>query len=155
MIVVVGVLALLVGGFFAWRFFNEEVRPQIDEATGSLTPFSETPPGPCVNVESADGLLASWDEVSCDGPRQAEVTYSAAFNDGPFPGQDYLENQASDTCRDAFEGYVGVAPEQSAYEFSWMVPTEETWAAGSRHGICFVVAGDGDVLTGVVKGSGE
>jgi hypothetical protein len=149
------VVVLLVGGFFAWRFFNEEIRPAVEDGTSVLTPFSETPPGPCVNVESENGVLASWNEVSCDGPRHAEVTYSAAFNDGPFPGDEYLEGQASGTCRDAFEGYVGVAPEQSSYEFSWIVPTEETWAAGSRHGICVVVAGDGDVLTGVVKGSGE
>lgn len=149
--VIVAVLG--VGGFFAWRFISNEVLPEVEEATGGLTAFSETPPGPCIDVEGDDGILISWSEVSCDGPRQAEITYSAAFNDGPFPGDRYLADNAASTCRDAFEGYVGIPPDQSSYDYSWIVPTAETWEAGTRHGICLVISGDGDAITGVVKGS--
>ncbi len=150
------VLAVIVGGFFAWRFFEDEIQPEIEEATSSgLIPFSETPPGPCIDVEGENGVLLSWSEASCDGPRSAEITYSAAFNDGPFPGDEYLAENAERTCRDAFEGYVGIPPDRSQYNFSWIVPTEQTWAAGARHGICVVVPEDGDKLTGVIKGSEE
>ena len=146
---------LVVGGYFGWRFFNDEILPEIQEVTGEAIPFSETPPGPCIDLEAESGLLADWTEASCDGPRNAEITYSAAFNDGPYPGDQYLADQATITCRDAFEGYVGIPPDQSRYGFSWIVPTEETWANGSRHGICLVIPGDGGVLTGVIKGAEE
>ncbi len=149
------VLVIGVGGFLAWRFITTEVLPEVEEATAGLTPFSETPPGPCIDLEGEDGVLTSWSEVSCDGPRQAEVTYSAAFNDGPFPGDQFLADNAASTCRDAFEGYVGVPPDRSSYDFSWIVPTAETWAAGTRHGICLAISGDGGALTGEIKGSNQ
>ena len=154
-VVVVVVVLVVVGGFFALRFFNNEVRPEIEQATEELIPFSETPPGPCLDLEADNGLLVGWTEASCDGPRSVEVTYSAVFNEGPFPGDQYLADEAADTCRDAFEGYVGIPPGQSQYDFSWIVPTEETWATGSRHGICLVIPGEGEILTGVIKGSEE
>lgn len=149
------VVVLGVGGFLAWRFISNKVLPQVEEATGGLTAFSDAPPGPCIDLEGDNGVLTSWSEVSCDGPRQAEVTYSAAFNDGPFPGDQYLADNAASTCRDAFEGYVGISPDQSSYDFSWIVPTAETWATGIRQGICLVISGDGGVITGEVKGSNQ
>ncbi len=148
-------IVIAVGGFFAWRFFDTEIRPEIEGATTELIPFSETPPGPCINLEADNGLLADWTEASCDDARNAEVTYSAAFNEGPYPGDQYLVDQAAATCRDAFEGYVGIPSGQSRHDFSWIVPTEETWATGSRHGICIVIPGEGTILTGVIKGSKE
>lgn len=147
------VLSVGVGGFLGWRFIANEVLPEFTEATGGLTPFSDTPPGPCIDLEGDDGVLTSWSEVSCDGPRQAEVTYSAAFNDGPFPGDQYLTDNAASTCRDAFQGYVGIPPDRSSYDFSWIVPTAITWAAGTRQGICLVISGDGGAITGEIKGS--
>lgn len=146
-------LGIVVGGFFVWRWVSKEILPEVDQATESLTAFSETPPGPCIDVEGEDGVLTSWTEADCSGPRMAEITYSAAFNDGPFPGDEYLADNAASTCRDAFEGYVGVPPEQSEFEYSWIVPTAETWAAGSRHGICLAITGDGSDITGELKGS--
>lgn len=147
------VLAVAVGGFFAWRWVSDEVLPEVEQATEGLTAFSETPPGPCIDLEGDNGVLTSWTEADCDGPRMAEITYNAAFNDGPFPGDQYLADNASSTCRDAFEGYVGVPPEQSEFAYSWIVPTAGTWAAGSRHGICLAITGDGSDITGELKGS--
>ena len=92
------------------------------------------------------------DRSFCHGPRSVEVTYLAVFNEGPFPGDQYLADEAADTCRDAFEGYVGIPPGQSQYDFSWIVPTEETWATGSRHGICLVIPGEGGSFDGRYQG---
>jgi hypothetical protein len=146
---------LVVGGFFVWRFFNDEVLPGIQDAVDEVTSFSEAPPGPCYDLETQDGLLTGWNEVSCSGPRQVEVSFAASFEEGPFPGGEYLTETAMDTCRAAFERYVGVSPEQSAYDADWLLPTEEMWAGGARQGICLVISDDGSVLTGTVKGSEE
>lgn len=118
-----------------------------------FTPVSESPPGPCYDLETEDGVLLGWSDVSCSGTRQVEVSFAALFEEGPYPGDDYLADTADDTCTTAFENYVGVSPEQSAYGVDWLLPTEAMWSAGVRKGICLVVADDGSPLTGTVKGS--
>lgn len=150
-IVVLGVVG--VGGYLAWNFVNDEVLPGLEDATDAFSPVSESPPGPCFDIEEQDGVLTGFEEVSCDGPRQAEVSFAALFEDGQFPGDQHLVDSATATCLTAFENYVGISPEQSAYDVEWMVPTEELWASGVRNGICLVVTDDGSVLTGTVKGS--
>lgn len=149
-------LALIVGGgFIGWRIFNDNVLPAIDEATAGLSDSGESPPGPCYDLVTENGFLTGWNEVSCSGSRQVEVTFGAVFNDGPFPGDEYLATEAADTCSGAFESYVGVSAEESRYEMNWLVPTEETWAEGNREGICLVVSADGTALTGTIKDSGQ
>lgn len=153
---VVGVIALLVvavGGFFGWRFISEEVLPGVQETADVFSASSEIPPGPCYDLEVEGGLLVDWTEVSCEGPRQIEVSFAADFEDGQFPGDELLATRAADTCREAFGGYVGVPPEDSIYGADWLVPTDQTWSEGSRQGICLVVADDGSDLSGTVKGS--
>ena len=146
-------MVLAAGAFLGWRFVNDEVLPGIQETADQFSTFSEIPPGPCYDLETEDGLLTGWTEVSCNGPRQVEVTFAASFNEGPYPGDLYLTEAAADTCPAAFERYVGVSPEQSPYDVDWLLPTEAMWADGTRQGICLVVTNDGSALTGTVKGS--
>lgn len=141
------------GGFLAWRFVSNEILPGIQETADQFTALSEAPPGPCFDLEVEDGFLTGWNEVSCDGPRQAEVSFGASFEEGPWPGDDYLTSTAANTCSTAFETYVGVTPEQSVYEADWLLPTEAQWAEGVRKGICLIVSDDGSAMTGTVKGS--
>ena len=145
--------ALVVGGFFAWRFLSTEVLPEIEETSDAFAAFNEAPPGPCFEVEASGGVLSDWTEVSCEGSRQIEVTFAAAFEDGPYPGDDYLANNAESTCRNAFENYVGLSPEDSMFDYDWLLPDQDLWANGVRNGICLVVRDDGSPLTDTVKGS--
>lgn len=144
---------VVVGVYLVWQFVSDEILPEVQEATEAFTPLSESPPGPCFDLESDDGVLTGWNEVSCNGPRQVEVSFAALFEDGPFPGNDYLTENASETCLNAFETYVGISPEQSQYDVNWLIPTEDQWENGNRKGICLVVSDDGSTLTGTVKGS--
>lgn len=99
--------------------------------------------------------MTDWDEITCDGPRDMEVSFAASFEEGPFPGDEYLVDTAEATCLNAFETYVGLAPEQSQYDYDFLLPTAEMWADGRRNGICLVVADDRSPLVGLVKGSGK
>jgi hypothetical protein len=149
-------LALIAGGgFIGWRIFNDNVLPAINEATAGLQPATESPPGPCYDLDTEGGFLTGFTEVSCGGSRQVEVSFAAPFNEGPFPGDEYLASQAVESCTSAFESYVGVSAEQSQYDVDWLVPTEETWAEGNRDGICLVVSRDGSALSGTIKDSGR
>ena len=150
-VVVLGLV--VVGAYLAWQFVSDEVLPGIEETTELFTPLSESPPGPCFDLETESGVVTGWNEVSCEGPRQVEVSFAALFEEGPFPGDDYLNDNGADTCLNAFETYVGISPDQSEYDVNWLVPTEDQWADGVRKGICLVVRDDGSPLTGTVKGS--
>lgn len=153
---VVGLVAVVLvaaGAWFAWQFVSDEILPGIEESTELFTPLSESPPGPCFDLETDAGVVTGWDEVSCDGPRQVEVSFAALFEEGPFPGDEYLNDNAAETCLNAYETYVGISPEESEYDVNWLVPTESQWADGVRKGICLVVSDDGSTLTGTVKGS--
>ena len=145
----------MVVGFLVWRWLDREVLPEIEETADAFVSLSEAPPGPCYDLDAEGGVLAGWTEVSCSGPRQAEVSFAASFEDGPYPGEQYLEEAATRTCTAAFERYVGLSPEQSQYDVRWLLPTEDLWVNGSRQGICLIVPDDSGLLTGTVKGSGQ
>lgn len=50
-----------------------------------------------------------------------------------------VELFALDGCYEAFEPYVGVAYEESVYEFTWLEPTVESWEGrGDRTVNCLV-----------------
>jgi hypothetical protein len=149
------VALLAVGGFFAWRWVDTEfINPPVETFPDAFA-FDELPPGPCWDLEVEDGLLMGWTEVSCDGPRDTEVSYAESFLDGSYPGDDFLDGEAADMCQAAFERYIGLTPTQSIYDMDWLRPTEDLWAGGSRQAICLVISDDGSPLTGTVKGSAQ
>lgn len=160
---IIGVIALAavgLGGFLGWQYVSEEILPRVQDALPGIqatadefATLSETPAGPCYDIETEDDVLTGWTEVSCSGPRQVEVSFAATFEPGPWPGDDYLAETAADTCTSAFERYVGSTPDESDYGVEWLLPTEAMWADGSRQGICLVVSDDGSALTGTIKGS--
>ncbi len=71
-----------------------------------------------------------------------------------YPGQDQVENRATQICYDNFSDYVGITYEQSIYDIGWLFPTAETWAVGDREVICFAYAVNFDKITGSINGIG-
>ena len=151
-LIVIGLLG--VAGFLGWRWLDREFLSPPPTTTPDLFAFEERPPGPCYDLDVEDGFLAGWTDVSCDGPREAEVSFaSSLLEGGAFPGDDFLASEAAERCRVAFEQYVGLPPEESIYDVDWLAPTEELWDGGARQTICLVITEDGSPLTGTVKGS--
>lgn len=137
-----------------WWWFSNNVRPQVESAIDEFDAAMaeiEAEPGPCLDLDVGDGVLAGWTEVDCSGPHDVEVTYWATFDDGPFPGDAYLAERALATCTDAFEGYVGVRADDSVYDVRWVVPSETTWGNGDRQGICLAVSDE--PMNEAIKGS--
>ena len=154
------IAAVGIGGYLAWQWISNEILPGVEETIGDLeqtaegfTALTEAPPGPCYDLETEDGVLRGFNEVGCDGPRDAEVAFASDFEPGPWPGVDYLQDTARDTCANAFEAYVGISHDESIYGAWSLLPTEEMWNEGNRQGVCLVITEDGSPLTGTVKGS--
>ena len=92
--------------------------------------------------------------VECDQPHDNEVYAVVTIGGERFPGDVAVHDQADDVCLGAFEGFVGFDYETSVLDFGWLVPTEETWAAGDRVVACFVYRMDLEKVSGSLQGAG-
>jgi hypothetical protein len=94
--------------------------------------------------------------VDCGAAHRGEVF---AISDHPaargesFPGNQAIDDYASQTCRTAFAGYVGTDFNSSALDYSYWVPNGDSWATGDRQFVCVVSNPDNSPLAGSVKGT--
>ncbi len=92
--------------------------------------------------------------VPCSEPHQNEVYHLFDVEDGDFPGNEPIQDEAREGCLAEFEGYVDATFEESALDIGALWPTEGTWDDGDREVVCYVFALDGDDLEGSMEGSG-
>jgi hypothetical protein len=154
----------LVGAGYLVAGCSEESRDEtgaIDEA-GELDAFS-IKVGDCVDnvvTDSASTEVESVGGVPCAQPHQAEAyhAFDLPEGDGTFPGDAAVGEQADAGCIAAFQGFVGLAYEQSALDYTWLVPTLASWdERDDREVLCFVIepgpTGELIPLTGTVAGA--
>lgn len=91
-------------------------------------------------------------EVDCTEPHTGEVYYVEDLTDEVF-NPVTVGNAADEACYDAFEPFVGIAPEESRYYISSIVPSYDTWEAGDRQVACLLVGEVDEQLTGSLKGA--
>jgi hypothetical protein len=109
--------------------------------------------GDCLNDASIQNEeVTTIPLVTCDKPHDTEVVASVLIDDGDFPGDDAVASRADDECLAAFEDYVGLAYEDSDYDFAYYVPTAESWAGGDREILCTVFDPNGPI-TGTLEGA--
>ncbi|HSL33212.1 MAG TPA: septum formation family protein [Candidatus Limnocylindrales bacterium] len=154
---------VLLGGLLVLRLLTPEIVPFSALQAGDCVYLR--PPGPTdmttsvkpVPATSAD--LQAYDaaeRAQCDLSHSHEV--SDAFSVGEpgtaYPGLAALVDANQPRCDTAFEPYVGRALEGSAHATALAVPGEAAWAAGARHGVCFVYNADRSLLDHPARGSG-
>ena len=89
--------------------------------------------GDCIN--GAIGWNRSnTDVVPCTAPHTYQIVGKVAYvtADDTFPGRDALLQLGDEECDAAFEGFVGIAYDDSIWHMSIWVPTSGTWEAGDR-----------------------
>lgn len=112
--------------------------------------------GECISDPSiaaeGESEVGALPVVDCAEPHYGEVYFVEDQDDEQYPAAT-IRNTADDLCYDAFEPFMGIAYEQSAYYITSITPSSQTWDAGDRQIACLVVADDGDEITGTLKGS--
>ena len=115
---------------------------EITEA-GGLGVFSMQD-GDCFIVPDEE-LVSSVEAVPCtdphDGQKYADVTIVI---EGEYTEDKVLE-AAGEKCYEAFEGFVGVAYEQSELYFNAFTPTKEGWENFDREANCIIVPEEGTI----------
>lgn len=108
--------------------------------------------GDCINDEGLSGAVDSVPVVDCAEPHDSEAYESVIMADGDFPGDEATTTQGDADCQAAFDTFVGVAYDESALDFTYLYPSEDTWAQGDREILCLVYDPAGE-STGSLAGA--
>jgi hypothetical protein len=111
-------------------------------------------PGTCFSLveDPAAPSLASASVESCSSPHRYEVIVT--FDVGPeIVEYSDVEAHAEAVCAWSFGPYVGTAPSESTFMFSYFVPMESSWPL-DRQVICYVFLPDEQLWIGTAQNSG-
>jgi hypothetical protein len=123
---------------------------------GDLDVFT-TQIGDCFQDVSDDAAeVANVSAVPCSQAHDNEVFFIFVLTSDAFPGEESVEQTASEGCLPAFETYVGAAYEDSRLDYSWLTPTQRSWdEKDDREIVCILFDANFDRLTGSMKGKAE
>lgn len=107
--------------------------------------------GDCL-TDPGSGQIESVDVVDCTGEHSFEVYANLTVPDDI--GLAGIAEFALDGCYSAFAEYVGTDFESSAFDFTWLEPTAESWEqSGDRTVNCLLFDFQGATSTGSARGS--
>jgi len=108
--------------------------------------------GDCLNDATASGTVTEVPIVPCSEPHDSEAYASIQVEDGDFPGDEAIKEQADADCVAAFGDFVGVEYNDSELEYTYYFPSAESWEQGDREILCEVYDPDSQT-TGSLEGS--
>jgi len=91
--------------------------------------------------------------VPCTEPHDNEVFHVSDYSGSTYSFEG-IADFADIVCYSAFEPYVGRSYETSAIDFTWLIPTEESWTLGDREVVCIAFHMNYEKLQRSVRGSG-
>lgn len=108
--------------------------------------------GDCLNDGGVEGEVSEVAKVDCAEPHDSEAYASIIMDDGDFPGDAAVEEQAISDCTTEFNSFVGLDYNSSTLDFAYYYPTEGSWANGDREILCLIVDPAGQV-SGSLQGA--
>ena len=91
--------------------------------------------------------------VPCSEPHDNEVFHVTNYSGSSY-SFDAISDFADRVCFSAFEPYVGRSYATSIIDFTWFVPTPDSWTRGDREVTCIAFHMNLEKLRGSVRGSG-
>jgi DNA-binding SARP family transcriptional activator len=160
--IVTGVVAFSAGsGLLLYQQVTDDGEPEADAeargeepAEGREVGLGSLHVGHCFDMLPTTGpaLRETVMLVECEQPHTAEVFHLFQLVPGPYPGEAEVEELAYRQCYTAFERYVGLRPELSQLDFSYVYPGQELWESGDRRGGCALFDRARRDLTGSMLG---
>ena len=90
--------------------------------------------------------------IPCAEEHESEVYAAVDLPEGDYPGDESVATQADEYCYGEFQGFVGVAWEDSAYDYGYLSPSPESWEQGDREVLCMIMDPAG-LTTGSLAGA--
>lgn len=136
-VLVAGGLAI-VGGVIAQITLtvrNGNLTPAAPGDTGRLH-SAQVVSGMCLrSIGDAAGIVVA---VDCDEPHAAEAVASYTFSGGAWPGDEAAADEVIAFCASQLAPGGPLAAAAESREWVVWVPSEGTWSAGDRKGLCIV-----------------
>lgn len=115
--------------------------------------------GSCMNDYGSETEITSVPIVECSEPHDTEIYFASSVAGDEYPGLEAVQTQADEDCRSAFEGFVGLAYDDSVLYYSTLYPSDESWGGGDREILCGISKYDENEeivkVTGSLKGVAE
>jgi hypothetical protein len=114
--------------------------------------------GTCLSTLPEDGIVARAEAVQCDVPHEAEAVADYTFTEDQWPGREEAVSTLLDFCGSFIQpGYSDssmftAADWEAGLRWVAWAPTESSWAADERTGVC-VVFRDGEISGSFVDSS--
>jgi len=89
----------------------------------------------------------------CTEPHDGEVIAGVTLPDGPYPGDNEVDEAGEKACATEFGEYVGSTVKDTELEWDYWTPTKQLWNSNDRLVVCAAYGPDFDQLTGSVKGT--
>ncbi len=109
--------------------------------------------GDCLSsLPVGGGPVSEAPTVPCAEPHSYEVYFTYDLPDTPFPGQTAVTAIADAQCLTSFTTFAGIDYPSSVLVYSYLYPTEQSWAAGDREVVCMVNDPTTPTTTGSLAG---
>lgn len=111
--------------------------------------------GDCIAEGTGTTEVTEVPTVPCSDPHDTEVYFDFDIEGSDYPGEDAIFAQADQGCLDAFAPFLGIAYEESMYDFSYYYPTEGSWGQGDHLISCLILDPAGAQITGSLAGAAK
>lgn len=91
--------------------------------------------------------------LPCGEEHYWEVYAVAELEGTTYPGDTTIRKQASQSCTERFEAFVGLPAKKSTLEINLLTPTAETWESASDRQVTCLVGRAAGGVTGTLAGS--
>jgi hypothetical protein len=135
----------------AFRLAASLLLAMIAAGCGGGTPIDEIGVGDCFD-DPEDSVVTQLDLINCADPHDNEVFAELRMAQAAFPGDEGVGEYAFDACLAEFEAYVGKTYIDSSLDYTYIVPTRESWENdGDRRVLCVLYSPDLAKLTGSAR----
>jgi hypothetical protein len=146
-------LVCVVGALTGCAFIEEFVAVPKTATNGAAEDARRDPLGLVLGECFNDpGEPYTWVEPApCDDAHDFEVYFAFDIEGDEFPGQDFVDQNADSRCGEAFEEFVGVAPEESSISYDFYRPGAGAWIADDRRTVICYAFRDGMDTAGTLR----
>ena len=99
--------------------------------------------GDCINEPESLDEVETVPTVDCDDEHDYEVYLVGDLTGDDYPGEGAVDEQVAQDCLTEFEGRYGTYDAENPYDFSALVPLEESWSQDKGY-ICLVYSVEGE-----------
>ncbi len=140
------IVAAVIGGVVLLGVLGFAIYKYLDDSVANLAV------GDCINEPESLDEVSTVPTVGCDNEHDYEVFLVGDLTGDDYPGASEVDDQVAQQCLTEFEGRYGTYDAENPYDFSALVPLEESWSQDKGY-ICLVYSVGGSLTAPIEQAS--